>query len=525
MEDIAKNHPILKEGVCVSIGLDKSTKLGAVFSRYAEFCSEHSKTKIEDSDLEFFHCQLLNADDTAEASALMKNDKIQVRKDRSAERETQQELKRLQRETDREYFKQLRHIMPDCGGSKLCDVIFDCQGKIVDESGRNQQVLSTTVRGNSVVLEKRCRWLGDKIQAAREERKRQNLMTLPRPNQVKIDEDEDGNEHDQSCVSIQEVKNIVANPSAGSPEDVHHGEIREQPKEASGIHRDDDMDEHMEEEEEEDDDEILGYPVPKNRPQPEGPMVARAGGATEIENDDDDDDDDDASAASDNHRGSRSRSPVMASSEANQQSANNSNMLWVPIPNHSPEALKILLEYCYTNRVVPLGQDAFVQSCKTKPTNSKDGPVSPYAGSRRWPNGGLPQVSFSVALAGIAIAEEAGLHRLSLMCEVAASNLVSSSTAIEALSMCTRQREATGNPLPRLREVAMFIVLRGIRQNTGIQDTPMFRRAVELRKTSIVPTLFSGLENACKSDKKKDDDKGAGEKRKFSAFTENFFLE
>ena len=73
----------------MTIGLDKSTKLSVVFNRFVDFCNEAGNESIYATDFEVVHCQLLNGSDTAEASALMKNDKIFVRRVRTAEREAE----------------------------------------------------------------------------------------------------------------------------------------------------------------------------------------------------------------------------------------------------------------------------------------------------------------------------------------------------------------------------------------------------------------------------------------------------
>ena len=99
--------------------------------------------------------------------------------------------------------------------------------------------------------------------------------------------------------------------------------------------------------------------------------------------------------------------------------------------------------------------------------------------------------------------------------------------------MCTQQNKLTGNPLPRLREVAIGIVLRtGPR---GIYDTPTFRRALEERSSSIIPTLLSGTMEAVEKDKKQQEVEAsrmsirakilAGRKRNFSAITESYLRE
>jgi hypothetical protein len=134
------------------------------------------------------------------------------------------------------------------------------------------------------------------------------------------------------------------------------------------------------------------------------------------------------------------------------------DLVWVTIPNHPPEAVKLLLEYCYTNSVIPLGQEAFEVAWSS---SHEEGSSQARPHSRQWPDKRKhPRVSFATALAGISLAEEASLPRLSLMCEVAACSLLESSNIVEALSMCTRQDQLTGNPLKRLRTAAMTIVLR-----------------------------------------------------------------
>ena len=496
MDELAPDHSVLKEGVVVSIGLDKNTKLGAVFTRYTEFCNEHSKLitqRIEESDLEFFHCQLLNPNDTAESSALMKNDRIKVRRERAAERETLAEFKRIQRESDKEYFKHLRQLMPDWSGDKRCDLIIDCQGTVTD-GGRNQQVLSTKVRGHAAVLSKRCKWLGTLIQTAREKKKEDSLLR----NDAEEHKDM-GSDSPQSDNCIQFPKgNIVANTSSTMQEEQDDARSWEDP----------DMEE---------DDEMGVVPLPgphNNRRQAE---MQQRGKATEIENDDDNDNNSDVESVEPSNA---IRQNIQDDTHnVNEEQGQDAEKLRITLPNHSPDAVKILLEYCYTNRVLSLGHDAFVQACKTKPGKG-NGPVSPFSSQRRWPNNGLPKISFSVALAGVSLAEEAGLPRLSLMCEVAASQLITQSNVVEALSMCASQKELTGNDLPRLREVAVSSMFRyGPR---GVYDSVRFSEALGKRTTSIIPTLFCGTKEAIAAvDKQKTDSR----KRKLAAITDNYFDE
>jgi len=109
----------------------------------------------------------------------------------------------------------------------------------------------------------------------------------------------------------------------------------------------------------------------------------------------------------------------------------------------------------------------------------------------------MPIVPFSVALAAISLAEEAGMHRLSLMCEISASQLVTASNVVEALTMSTRQKSISGNDLPRLRKAAMDMILRrGRRGVSEIGRTSCFKRALEEERSIIVPTLLQGTMEA-----------------------------
>lgn len=437
----------------VTIGLDKSTKLSAVFQRYVDFCNEavtSREEKISLSDLEFYHCQLLNGTDTAETSALMKNDRIKVRKDRTAEREAEQERKRLQREADRNFFQQIRHLMPDIGGSKTADIILDCKGKLSDESGRNQQVLSSTVKAHSVILKKRCPWLKGKIQAAEIQAENEMDIDELRKNSERIEEtDED------KTILVRRVESDV--------------------KSADEEYNDDDS-------------AVLSF-APKEKHD----MEEAGSGAAEIEIDDDD-------ASYDGPRTTkvphvcRTNSPMVVPSE-NVPGLQALKLLRITL-DHSPEAVKILLEYCYTNRVACLGQEAFVQTCKTRPQKHA-GPIAPYpisaSGSRRWPKNGDPTITFAVAVAGIILADEAGLPRLSIMCEVAASQLLTSSNVVEALALCATQKCATGNDLPLLRKAAMAVIFRnGSRGVSELGRSQSFKRGLSARRSAIIPTLLQG---------------------------------
>ncbi|EJK46191.1 hypothetical protein THAOC_35150, partial [Thalassiosira oceanica] len=184
--------------------------------------------------------------------------------------------------------------------------------------------------------------------------------------------------------------------------------------------------------------------------------------AAKVEDDEDMDDDNDdeevkvASSASD-----VPKKPAAPAPAGGGGSGTAPNAVRVPL-DHSPQAVKLLLEYCYTNRVQSLGHEAFVKSSRF--LNSRDvgtaaakqsGPVSPFR-KHEWPEGGHPTVSLHLALAGIALAEEAHLPRLSLMCEVAASQLVNVKSVVDVLTACSLQQTKTGNRLPMLRKAAML---------------------------------------------------------------------
>jgi hypothetical protein len=180
-----------------------------------------------------------------------------------------------------------------------------------------------------------------------------------------------------------------------------------------------------------------------------------------------------------------------------------SKLLWVEIKDHSPDAIKILLEYCYTNRVENLGFEAFMHSCRTKPQYKKmQGPVPPFS-LRRWPNSGEPTIKFEVALAGLRLAEGANLPRLSLMCEIAAAQLVDHTHAVDALAACELQRQTTGNPLPRLRKATMEIVLVSYQLGNDNVTTAFLKNALAEKSSLLIPTLISGTVEAVEAGEKR----------------------
>ncbi len=445
----------------MSIGLDKNTKLLSVFRRFVDFCNEvgagssGGSTPVCVTDLEFVHSQLLNGHDTAEASALMKDDRILVRKVQTAKRRAEAERNRIQREADRQFFRHMRLLMPDdSGGPASADVILDCRGTLPGRDGRGRRTSRGTLPANSAIIGKRCRWLSDIIQRARAKAREEAAD--------KVKEEEEGNKK--------------------TPDTAHSGAA--EIKDDEGV-------------------QMNGGDMPEGE----------ATSAAKIEPEEDPDDDDFGDAPA---RAEEDTADVVSLSQ-HQGSRSGSNLLVVTLPDHPAEAVQILLEYCYTNRVFALGHDAFVQACRTRPTKHQ-GPVA----GERWPiNNGSPTVTFHVALAATYLAEEAGMPRLSLMCEISASRLLSPSNFMEALSMCANQRDRSGNCLPRLRKAAMDIILAN--GPTGVAElcrSTSFRAALEEQRSVLVPTLLQGTMEAVLSFDKSRGTKRDGTELRYTSFEE-----
>jgi len=439
LSDIVPSNPLLLRGATVYVGLDKGSKLSVVFQHYCDFVNSKSpstkpgsRVYIKPTDLEFMHCTTLDAQHTVEASAMMKNDRIRVVRERSKDRSAKAEMIRLQRESDRKYFKELRSLLPNPSPEGMgSDVILECQGKVKDERGFSQNVLATTVRANSVLIAKRCKWLGQKISTAREDMRKRAEMTIP------------------------------------------SDEVKSESKEAERSSSQSDDEEY---------DIVPSNPLPAGDNNNNNAIAADRVLAAEIE-DDEEDDEVDAGKSPTNEQASTSHLRDVASS----------NSVWISL-QHSPQAVKLLLEYCYTNRVQALGQDAFLKASKFP--NPKDvgalaakesGPVPPFR-KHEWPDGGAPTVSLHLALAGIALAEEAHMPRFSLMCEVAASKLVDYSNIIDVLAACQTQQQQTGNRLPLLRKAAMLDCVFGKRYF----ENPIFKNNMIARKDLVIPSVLDG---------------------------------
>jgi len=354
----------------------------------------------------------------------------------------------------------------------------------VDEKGYNQEVLTTAVRAHSALISKRCPWLGRYIHFAREEMKRKAVMTIPESvaDQNHRQQEGRGRVVVESASSSPAVACIAPNmPSSNTDED-------------------------------EDDIEIVPSSSIRSAPQVGNGRIGRGGGqlpiadedrniyrprAAEVEDDEDENEGGKHFVPEDGIVGTscRSGSPIIS------HASGSNSMLWVTLPDHPPEAVKLLLEYCYTNRVIPLGNKAFVDAGKWKVEKTSGtvqyedfGPVPPFSDSSGWPSHGMPTVSLQVALAGIQLAEEANMPRLSLMCECAAAQLVAPQSVLEVLSLCTLQEKRTGNRLPILRRATMMdhVLGNGPKGVSDLYRMPTFQRTLEERKALVVPSLLMG---------------------------------
>ena len=501
MEDLCPKNRFLKRGSTVYIGLDKTTKLEAVFQQFITFVNKEAypTEHVKLSDFEFVHCTILDKTHTVETSAMMKNDRIKVRKDSSKARSQKAEVARLQRESDRKYFNDLRQLLQNSSPDFVrgCDVILDCKGKVIDERGFSQNVLVTAVRANSAMLSKRCPWLAEKIEDAKDKLKRWEDMTRRRE-EMTIPEDGKNEEMDALSYKHEIVKALLGlDDESGSstntikeyiqanmPPDldwndadytnalrdgVQNGDLVEskncyQLSDAFMRRKDATKDDSFESNSDNDDAIVPSFPADRNA----------VGGNHSIKVEDDDDEDDDG--------------PSIKTIKLMKGGA-------VVTLDHSPEAVKLLLEYSYTNRVISLGYNAFNKACRHVGPNGvkEQGPVPPFR-KHDWPKNGLPTISLHLALAGIALAEEAQMARFSLMCEIAASQLVKQDNVLDVLCACQSQQQKTGNKLPILRKAAM---LDCIYQNgsTGIDrlmEKPRFKSNFEEKSDLVVPSLLEG---------------------------------
>jgi hypothetical protein len=245
--------------------------------------------------------------------------------------------------------------------------------------------------------------------------------------------------------------------------------------------------------------------------QPERPGVVNVRAAAQIENDDHNMDVDE------NEKEEEEASIVEHNDDDNETRKQridfekDPRVICISVP-FQKRAVELLLEYIYTNRVIDLGMDAFVNSCKTHPLDkSMQGPVPPFQMERKltaneWPNKGEPTVDFETCAQAIQLAETACLPRFSLMAEMAAAQLISVLNVVKALVLCEQQRKATGNPLVRLRRAAMDVLLRS-RMVLGTQ----FEDSLIQQKNELVPTLLTGALEAIEAE---DDEEHKARRRK-----------
>jgi hypothetical protein len=174
--------------------------------------------------------------------------------------------------------------------------------------------------------------------------------------------------------------------------------------------------------------------------------------------------------------------------------------------NHPPEAVKILLEYCYTNRVISLGYEAYVKSFKPLDPVPADWLVEKYSSfispfnsnkASAWPQDGIPMISLPIALAGIQLSEEASLPRLSLMCEIAASVLVTTTSALDVLGFCEVQQRKSGNGLTILRRAVMMnhVFMDGPKSILHLSNNHCLNRTLRDKKDIVVPGLLCGIKD------------------------------
>ena len=504
---VPPNHPIYTPGVVISIGLKKDTKLQSVFQHYCEFANSYQYTHPSDDstkepsrsddykppsltidNLEFLHCSILEGKDTAESSALMKNDRIYVRRKQTHVRKAKADDIMVQRDSDRKYFEQLRKLVPDSGSSLQCDVFFHCKGKITDEHGYKQEVLTTFVRGHSAMISKRCPWLANKIQEARHSRENlYHFAHIPESDASQVVEDPlEDHPHPEPPQRRNAIVTRIISNSEKSVDD--------------------------------NDDDDASIPVYHPNHNNDDSGVARIPDPDETHHHvnavEDDEDDNNRNLFSFQDRIGNANNSLFSSNAVPIDEAGINLRPASPIPYlggalsdalevpllHPPEAVKLLLEYCYTNRVNSLGQKAFKKSFKEVDQHSVDkhfrtctGPVGPY--SMGWPNKGNPTISLAVALAGIQLAEEAKLTRLSLMCEIAASHLLKEQSILESLAFCEQQYRRSGNRLPYLNKSIMLrhVLGRGKEGVEKLSSMASFQRTLNDRRDVVVPSLMHGI--------------------------------
>ena len=419
-------------------------------------------------------------DHTLEQCCLMKDDKVfvSVKKDNSLEVERAAEVEK----SDELYFRQLANLMPDL--TPGADVVFDCTGK----SGDGQQLLATKVKGHAGIISARCEWLGAKIAQSKA------LFALNEmPWSSSSSDNDDGRGRALRPPSRSGGQAASLEPPAVIIED------------GSGSAR-----------------------------APYGDIVSAVDGGSADGGGSSGTSQRCTSSASDTARSSP-QVIVNESTSAAAPPTSKPPLVVVQLPQHPPEAFKIFLEYVYTNRSICLGQKAFCETSVLqgdkelteeelaqlgtnepnsivedengngqtndifasqttiwhKETKLNKEPVPPFPNGK-WPFGGKPTVRMHDILSTLRLADESGLLKLSRMCEIAASELLSPSNVATVLSVCTSLKERSGNEMPILVRACMnFILDVNNISKTTVHAT--FTKTLTEQKSVLVPFLLDGL--------------------------------
>jgi hypothetical protein len=437
-------HPLLQPLTTVRIGLGKSTKLEKVMKHYVELCNERRRPDsyvLQFGDLDFIHVQLLNPNDTVDVAALMKEDIVKVTRNGTEQRQAQQERNRQQRISDKLFFDQLRGwLLDNPQGNDDTDVALLCRTKPSSHgvySGKPK-----IMRCHECIVTLRCKWLGALISKAKHQQQLRDERIFQHQSEYSrsVSRASDRSEDDYAVLPAHARVDAVG----PFPRDNNMEHI---PVEAEAHIVNDDVE----------------------------PMDLETLGAAKIENDEYEND-----------------------AEFGWFLDERRTNVFVDFPR---DVVRLLVEYIYTNRVFDFGHDAFAMACRTRPSERRlEGPVPPYdidrKPLRRWPNKGLPLVSFEICIAAIKLGETASMPRFTLMAEVAASQHVTPQNVVEALVLCETQRHLSGNALPSLRKAAMNVVLRSRSLLTG----QPFKDSLEAQGKSLVPPLLTGALDAIEAD-------------------------
>lgn len=424
----------------------------------------------------------------------MKNDVIKARRKRPKEKKFAMEKKELQMGSDSKYFKHFKDLMKNTRSS---DVGFVCGKRLESILGRGE------ITAHAALLSRRCPWLKKKISDAKEKRNFLPIMRIPADIIRTSHNSQEIKERTSSDIELVAAGEEIGNRGLKRRQVSYIGESAR-----CNI-----------------DDKSLDETSPKNQKKmklsrEDGPHNVHLSDAVvndtsdEIIDGDDSDDDSvqpcqlnekDMKPSLDNGGAAKVVAeegdlpqeiikPVMESESSRSKDVPSGRQrYWVDLNDHPVQAVKILIEYCYTNRCLALGEDAFSKL-------SKGYIVKPY---QKWPKKGMPTISMNIALATITLAEKASLPRLSYMCEIAATHLLDDINIIEALCVCSVQSKQSGNPLPRLRKAAMLYFL----QHTHYKQLAPgsgFRKEFDAKSQVLIPSVLVGTEEVLRSKDTKD---------------------